>query len=196
MSRVAFALLCALLASPASAATEPDAVVNGFHAALTDAMEHGEQLGCKGRLQKLEPAIASSFDIPFIASHILRKRWGKLTAEQRAAFTAVLHDLIVQTYASNFSHKGPTFTTLETRDAGARKQVRTRLKPARDEPVTLEYFMQKDAAGGWRIINVIANGVSDLALRSSQYDKVFEQSGFDGLMAKLQKQIAADRAAC
>ena len=38
--------------------------------------------------------------------------------------------------------------------------------------------------------------VSDLALRSSQYEKIFDDSGFDGLMDKLQKQIAADRAAC
>ncbi|MBX9929919.1 MAG: ABC transporter substrate-binding protein, partial [Gemmatimonadaceae bacterium] len=35
-------------------------------------------------------------------------------------------------------------------------------------PVTLDYVLH-DTAGEWRIINVIAEGVSDLALRSTQY---------------------------
>ena len=196
MSRVALALFLTLsLALPAMAAAEPAAVVEKFHAALTDAMEHGAQLGCKGRVDQLAPVIAQTFDIPFIASHILRKRWDKLTPEQRTEFTTVLNDLIVQTYASNFSHPGPKFATVETKDSGSRKQVRTKLTPTHDEPVTLDYFLQKSGED-WKVINVIANGVSDLALRSSQYDKVFEQSGFDGLMAKLGKQVAADRAAC
>jgi len=195
MSRAGLTLFLTLwLAVPAMAA-EPEAVVDNFHAVLTDAMDHGAQLGCKGRVDKIGPVIAQTFDIPFIAAHILRKRWDKLTPDQRTAFTAILHDLIVQTYASNFSHPGPKFATLETNDSGPRKQVRTRLTPTHDEPVTLDYFLQK-SGDGWKVINVIANGVSDLALRSSQYDKVFEQSGFDGLMAKLQKQVAADRAAC
>jgi phospholipid transport system substrate-binding protein len=196
MSRAVFAFLIGCLCvAPALAATEPAAVVDRFHAALTDAMDHGAALGCQGRIDKLEPVVTSTFDVPFVASHILRKRWDKLSPEQRSAFTTILKDLIVQTYASNFSHPGPKFATGETKDSGSRKQVRTKLTPAHDEPVTLDYFLQKNGED-WRVINVIANGVSDLALRSSQYDKVFGQSGFDGLIEKLKKQIAADKAAC
>jgi phospholipid transport system substrate-binding protein len=191
------ALFCISLApGKARAAAAPDAVVNEFHAALTDAMTHGAELGCKGRIAKLEPVIVNAFDLPFIASHILRKRWEKLTPEQRSAFTTTLKDLTVETYAGNFSHPGTKFETLEVKDLSpTRKQVRTRLIPSHDEPVSLDYFLQK-SGDDWKIINVIANGVSDLALRSSQYDKVFEDSGFDGLMSKLHKQIEADLAAC
>ena len=198
MSRAVLSVLCLLsFVSPAWAAPEPDAVVGNFHAALTDAMEHGEALACKGRIDKLQPTVVTTFDIPFLASHILRRRWETMSAQQRTDFTATLQELIVVTYASNFSHNsGVKFATVETRDlAGGRRQVRARLTPAHDEPVTLDYFLQQKD-GAWRVINVIANGVSDLALRSSQYDKIFAQSGFDGLMAKLRKQIASDRAAC
>ena len=185
-----------LFSGIARAGDAPDAVVNGFHAALTDAMTHGAELGCKGRVAKLEPVILKTFDLPFIASHILRKRWDKMTSEQRSAFTTTLKDLTVETYAGNFSRPGTRFEIVETKEVSAtRKQVRTRLIPAHDEPVSLDYFLQKSGED-WKIINVIANGVSDLALRSSQYDKVFEDSGFDGLMSKLHKQIQADLAAC
>jgi phospholipid transport system substrate-binding protein len=196
MSRVVVAFFVSLIAGNALAAATPDAAVNGFHAALTDVMAHGAELGCKGRVARLEPVIVSTFDLPFIASHILRKRWDKLSAEQRSAFTTALKDLTVETYAGNFSHPGTKFETLEVKDQSpTRKQVRTHLLPAHDEPVSLDYFLQKSGAD-WKIINVIANGVSDLALRSSQYDRVFEDSGFDGLMSKLHKQIEADLASC
>lgn len=193
---VVVAVFFASLSGIARAGDAPDAVINGFHAALTDAMAHGAELGCKGRVAKLEPVVVKTFDLPFIANHILRKRWEKMTPEQRSAFTTTLKDLTVETYAGNFSHPGTRFELVETKDLTAtRKQVRTRLIPAHDEPVSLDYFLQK-SGDDWKIINVIANGVSDLALRSSQYDKVFEDSGFDGLMSKLHKQIEADLTAC
>ena len=193
---VVVAVFIASLSGIARAGDAPDAVINSFHAALSDAMSHGAELGCKGRVAKLEPVIVKTFDLPFIANHILRKRWEKMTPEQRSAFTATLKDLTVETYAGNFSHPGTKFELIETKDLSAtRKQVRTRLIPAHDEPVSLDYFLQK-SGDDWKIINVIANGVSDLALRSSQYDKVFEDAGFDGLMTKLHKQIEADLTAC
>ena len=198
MSRAVLLFLCILsFVSTARAAPEPAAVVENFHAALADAMQHGEALGCKGRVEKLQPVVVATFDIPFLASHILRRRWETLSAQQRADFTATLQELIVVTYASNFSHdSGATFATVESRElTGGRRQVRARLTPAHDDAVTLDYFLQQ-SGGTWRVINVIANGVSDLALRSSQYDKIFAQSGLDGLMTKLRDQIAGDRASC
>jgi phospholipid transport system substrate-binding protein len=197
MLRVVVAvLLVSLTSGTARAAAAPEGVIDGFHAALTDAMAHGAELGCKGRVAKLEPVIVHAFDVPFIANHILRKRWDKLSAEQRSAFTTTLKDLTVETYASNFSHPGTKFERVEVRElTPTRRQVRARLVPAHDEPVTLDYSLQKSGED-WKIINVVANGVSDLALRSSQYDKVFVDSGFDGLMSKLHKQIEADLAAC
>jgi phospholipid transport system substrate-binding protein len=195
MPRAVLLLFVALVILPEAvrAAQAPEVVVERFHAALTEAMK---EKGCKDRIDRLEPVIDSTFDMDFIASHILRRRWEKVTAEQRSAFMLMMKNLTVQTYASNFSKPGPTFTTLESKSVSAtRSQVRTRLAPRQDDPVTMDYFLQK-SGDSWKIINVIANGVSDLALRSSQYDKVFEQQGFDGLMDKLQKQISADRAAC
>ncbi len=197
MSRVApLFLLALLLSGPVRAAQEPQTTINVFHAALSDTMEKGATLGCKGRIDKLDPVIGATFDMDFVAGHILRRRWEKMTLEQRSAFALMLKNLTVLAYASNFSKAGPTFTTLESRSVSAtRTQVRTRLTPAHDEPVSLDYFLQR-SGDDWRIINVIANGVSDLALRSSQYDKVFGEHGFDGLMEKLRKQAAADLVAC
>lgn len=189
-------LLPSLLSWEARAANEPAEVVNTLHGTLLDAMQHGDTLGCNSRIQKLEPVIAASFDMPFIAQHILKRRWESMTPAQREQFIGTLKELTVVTYANNFSHNsGVQFSTKESRELSKnRYQVRAILSPAHDDKVTLDYFLQQ--SDHWRVINVIADGVSDLALRSTQYDKVYAQSGFEGLMAKLREQIKSNRATC
>ena len=46
------------------------------------------------------------------------------------------------------------------------------------------------------MINVIADGVSDLALRSSQYDQIYKERGFDGLLAWIRGQDKKTLADC
>ena len=43
--------------------------------------------------------------------------------------------------------------------------------------------------GKWLVLNIIADGVSDLALKRSEYKSVLERDGFRGLIAKLKDQI-------
>ena len=44
---------------------------------------------------------------------------------------------------------------------------------------------------GWRIINIVADGVSDLALKRAEYQRVFASGGIDGLVAELEQQTRA-----
>jgi phospholipid transport system substrate-binding protein len=49
--------------------------------------------------------------------------------------------------------------------------------------------MLKKKGDNWRIINIIANGVSDLALKRSEYTSVLKREGFDDLIAKINEKI-------
>ena len=55
----------------------------------------------------------------------------------------------------------------------------------RDSSYTL-----KALGESWAIINVVADGVSDLALRRAEYSQVLKKQGFDGLIRRLDGQIA------
>jgi phospholipid transport system substrate-binding protein len=59
----------------------------------------------------------------------------------------------------------------------------------RADDVTLDYLL-REAFGKWRIINVIAKGVSDLSLKRADYGAVINSQGFSSLIEKLKKQIA------
>jgi phospholipid transport system substrate-binding protein len=54
--------------------------------------------------------------------------------------------------------------------------------------VKFDYQMKKKDEG-WQIINIIADGVSDLALKRSEYTSILSRDGFDVLIAKITEKI-------
>ncbi len=194
----AFWLLSLTVAgAPVFAADAPDQVVTTLHAALLNNMQHGSEYGCAGRSKRIEPVVDNTFDLPAIAQSTLRRHWNDLTADQRSAFVAAFRQQVIVTYASQFDDfGGDVFTTLGAQPLGADQQlVHAKLQPGSGDVVRFDYVLhQKD--GQWRIVNVIADGVSDLAVRSSQYEKAYTSKGFDGLMAWLKDQTTKSGKAC
>ncbi|MGH8455775.1 MAG: ABC transporter substrate-binding protein [Stenotrophobium sp.] len=188
---LAFALPTAY-ALPAAATT-----VDEFHATLLGNMERGAALGCSGRTQKMTAAINQDFDLPFIARQVMKRNWAALSAAQQEQFTSTLRQLVILTYASNFSsHHGETFSTQDTRDLpNNARLVHSRLNRSADDPVSFDYVLH-ESAGQWKIINIIADGVSDLAIRSAQYNSLYQKENFSGLIGFLQKQTAKIQAGC
>jgi phospholipid transport system substrate-binding protein len=192
-----FVLLLIALAMPlAWAASAPADTVTAFHNLLLDNMRQGKSLSCSERIQRLTPSVESTFDLPFLSQHVLRRQWSSLSTAQQGEFTATLKDMIVTTYASQFTrYNGEQFTTLDTLESGGHRVVHARLDLASGEPVSFDYVL-RETAGGWRTINVIAGGVSDLALRSTQYDRLFKDKGFAGLIDTIRQQDAKIKSGC
>lgn len=181
----------------ASAATVPADSITAFHAVLLDNMRNGSKLACVGRTRQVTPAVDANFDLAFLTQRVLRRQWVALSPEQRKQFGDTFRELVISTYAAQFSKfGGETFATLDTQELpDGTRLVHSKLTPGSGAPVTLDYVLH-DTAGEWRIINVIAEGVSDLALRSTQYDKAYKAGGFDGLLALLQNQIKGNKDNC
>ena len=76
-------LLTAWLVFPsleaAAAPGAPTDVVRNFYGVLLDVMQHATALGPKGRYQKLEPVVLSTFDVPFMARLSVGPTWTRLT---------------------------------------------------------------------------------------------------------------------
>jgi phospholipid transport system substrate-binding protein len=190
-------LMGAAAFASAAGAPAPTEIVGAFHAALIDAMRNGKTLGCEQRIERLAPVVRSTFEIHELARLVMRRHWARLSPDQRQQFTAALEQLIVTTYASQFNdYGGETFGTPVAQELPAgRRKVHTTLNHPPDAPVSFDYVLQP-APGGWRVINVLADGISDLALRSAQYDSVMKNEGFDKLLADLKEQAAKNRTGC
>jgi phospholipid transport system substrate-binding protein len=182
-------------AVPAVAADEPiatgspTATIASLQQALVAARDKPNAT-VEERYRVLEPAIVATHNLPYIAEFALRRQWATLTEPDRQRFVAAFQRLSVMTYAARFGNVArDAFRPIEAGapDASGRVQVTTAIKREGQPDVTLEYLLQPDGAD-WRIINVVADGVSDLALKRAEYQRVFAAGGIEGLIAELEQQ--------
>lgn len=175
---------------PAAAAT-----VEKLHAALLATMKEAEKLGYQGRFDRIAPALDETFNFPTIARVVTGRYWKGLAADKQAAFIETFRRLSAATYADNFDgYSGESFATLGEEDKPGSALVRTAIVKADGTKVSLNYVLNK-AGAEWRIVNVIAEGVSDLSLKRSEYGAVIGKEGIDSLIAKLNAKIASYAAA-
>lgn len=143
------------------------------------------------RYAALEPLIAATHNLPYIAEFALRRQWASLSEPDRQRFVAAFQRLSVMTYAARFATVGAeTFRPVSAAaapDSAGRVEVATAVARAGQSDVTLEYLLQKDA-DGWRIVNIVADGVSDLALKRAEYQRLYTSGGLEGLLAELAEQ--------
>ena len=170
----------------------PEQVVRRLHESLTEAMREGGRLGFKGRLELLTPSVTRTHELDFIARTTLGNLWSKLSPDQQVTFTDTFRQLSISSYADWFkSHEGEAFEFVD-QETMPREQVlvRSRIVKGKDEVARLDYVL-RETKDGWRIINIMANGVSDLALKRVEYRSILERDGFPALIDMLKKKIAA-----
>lgn len=198
MDRRTFVTGCALAASlwvfdvaPAEIVTDsPVATITTLQQGLIEAAERpGATI--EERYRSLEPLIGATHDLPYIAEFALRRQWSALGEADRERFVAAFHRLSVMTYAARFAAVGPgTFRPIAQgapADSSGRAEVTTAVARADMADVKLEYLLH-EGPDGWRIINIVADGVSDLALKRAEYQRVFASGGIEALIAELDEQ--------
>ena len=175
----------------ATTSTSPDGPVEKLHATLLHVMRDGAKLGFKGRSEKLSPVLSEVFDFETIARVVTGRHWAALSAEKKQEFTAAFTRLSTATYAKNFSSfGGEQFETRATEDKRSARLVKTALVKTDGKEVSLNYLVT-ETNGMWRIVNVIAEGVSDLSLKRVEYGAVIGLEGIDALIAKLNEKVAS-----
>jgi phospholipid transport system substrate-binding protein len=181
------ALLAFALAVPAMAhaqASDPAAqVVDRFDQTVLEAMKGGKSLGLKGRYAKLEPAVKQTFNLPLMTRFAVGASWATMSAADQQALLAAYTHYSVSTWAKNFdSYSGQKFTigTVDTR--GTTKLVHVKLEGA---SVELVYRMQASASGGWKVLDVYFNGVSQLTQQRADYASALSAGGPQALVKKI-----------
>jgi phospholipid transport system substrate-binding protein len=170
----------------------PEQVVNYLQESLIKSMREGGKLGYRGRFDLLAKAVDQTHDLDFIARTTLGANWTQLSAEQQRVFTDVFRKLSIGTYAGWFkSHEGERFEFIEQQDMPRDQvMVRTRFVQQGGEPPVRFDYVLRQTKDGWRIVNVLADGVSDLALKRVEYRAILQRDGFQGLINMLKDKIA------
>lgn len=165
-------------------------IVEKFQSELIAVMKDGKKLGYAGRYEKLKDPVANSHDLTKIARIVVGKEGEKLSEPQQQKLVDVFSQFSIASYAHNFKdYAGESFvfdSEEETTRGGV--VVHSHLVIPGDKPVKFDYML-KEKGNSWRIINIIANGVSDLALKRSEYTTILQREGFDALITKINEKI-------
>ena len=199
VSRFAFIFLCVVAlnvavgrAAPSTNSTvgTPTAVIETFHGALLSVMKDAGRLGVSGRYQRLIEPLSASYDFGVMTRISSGSFWRRATKSERAGLVAAFRRVSIGTYAVRFDgYSGQAFEVVgENEGPRGTTLVETRILSQGSDPVGVTYVM-KSAKGAWRIIDVLlAGGVSELAVRRSEYSSVLKSRGVGGLIAALNKK--------
>ena len=168
---------------------EPRAVVAQLQSGLVDASNAFADAPVEERYAALEPLIRETHDLPYIARFAMRRYWADLTDQQQSEFMETFTRLSIATYASRF--QGLTDQTFgisgQTDQPRGHVEINGTLLQKDGEILKINYILH-ESAEGWQIINIIVDGVSDLALKRGEYQSVFSDIGFTGLVDYLSGQ--------
>ena len=182
------AVFCVPLADSALAAASDPAVtqVQTLTDALLKSMRAGTTISMTERYKQLEPVIEKVFAMPLVTRLAVGPEWANFSADQQKALIAAYTRFTVANYAHNFhDFDGQKFEIDDNvLSRGDDKVVRTRVIPVHDVPVSLLYRMH-EVDGTWKIIDVISDGVSQLALRRSDFAVAIAAGGAPALIAHL-----------
>lgn len=185
MFRTFTAAIVVGLAAPALSASDPAATVGDFNAALLTTMQSARGATLAQRAAKLTPLVKATHDLPGMTRLVAGPAWTTTSAADRDALVAAFTRHSVLTYAINFaSFDGEKFTVQPKIDSrGSDALVRAAIV-AKDGTTPLNYRLRQ-IDGSWRIIDVFADGVSQIAVQRAEFAATVKAGGAAALAAKL-----------
>lgn len=184
-------LLCLLWAAPSPAQNPaPDALVKSVTLEVVGliAKDREIQSGNPQRVIGLvEEKVLPHFNFTSMTALAMGQNWAKATPDQKKRLTEEFKTLLVRTYASALSayrDQKFDFRPLRARPTDADVVVQVRVLQQGAQPVTLDYGMEKTAAG-WKVYDVAVGGVSLVANYRTDFANQVREAGIESLISSL-----------
>jgi phospholipid transport system substrate-binding protein len=151
------------------------------------AIQNNDSLSREARGQAIHQIVSGSFDFNAMAKDVLGPTYNQLSSSQRSEFIDTFRYLFQDSYTRmvlNFL-KQENIEYGKATQGGAKAKVDTVIKrPNENIPVT--YLMH--SAGGWKLYDVVVDGVSILSTYRSQFANVIKTKSFNYLIDKMKQQ--------
>ena len=171
----------------------PRLIVEEFQAIVLAVMKEAKPLGFKGRYARLAPALERAFDLPLMVRIAIGSYWDMTTADQRTRLSTGFKRMSASTLATFVT--GYTGERFETIGEGPVRQdvysVQTRIVDPDGSHVAITYIAKHDTRGWFLIDVVVDDGISELAVRQSEYRLLLQKKGIEGLIRAL--NVKADQ---
>ena len=151
----------------------------------------GKELSDVQRRERFRAILIRTFEVPLIARFTLGRFWRGTTQNQRKEYVSLFEDFIVMAYAARFrNYSGESFTVGRVRQINKIDVlVQSEVAPKDGRKIAVDWRVRDK--GGFKIIDVIVEGVSMVITQRDEFSAIIGQKGgsVDGLLAALRKKV-------
>jgi phospholipid transport system substrate-binding protein len=186
--------LWAVLAVPVAAQElGPEELVKKITQDVLEAIKGDKQLAAGDRQKAVklaEEKILPHVDFEEATRLAVGRGWAQATPEQKKKLVQEFRSMLVRTYSNAIgAYEGQTMKVQPVRMKPGDTDVTVHnqfIRPG-GKPVLIDYAMRKTSQG-WKIYDIVVEGVSLVLTYRSEFDQVVKQEGIDGLIKRLSQK--------
>ena len=136
----------------------------------------------------LEQLFQANLDFDFVGKFVMGRHWKLATPDQQARYLDAYRNFLTRHYTSRFSeYTSGTFKITGERPGNEGETV-VSMEIASGQPgeapILIDYSVHA-VAGGYKVYNIVVEGVSLLTTQRSEFNSVINKNGIDGLISQL-----------
>jgi len=168
----------------------PEALVKQVTQEILDALKTDQKLAAGDRqraLQLAEEKVLPLIDFEEATRLAAGRAWAQATPEQKTQLVSEFRKMLVRIYTNAIRpYEGQTIRVAPVRMKPGDTEVTVHNSFVRGggKPVQFDYAMHKTDQG-WKIYDIVVEGVSLVLTYRSEFDGVVKQEGIDGLIKRL-----------
>ena len=168
----------------------PEELVKKITAEVLEAVKTDKQLAGGDRQKALklaEEKILPHVDFEEATRLAVGRGWAQATPEQKKKLVAEFRNMLVRTYSNAIQpYEGQQIKVMPVRMKPGDTEVTVHNQFIRSgaKPVLLDYSMRKTDKG-WKVYDIVVEGVSLVLTYRSEFDAIVKQEGVDGLIKRL-----------
>jgi len=147
--------------------------------------------------EKLEVLFKESVDIPWVAKFVLGKNWHAATPAQQQDYLTNYETFVLKNYTSKltaYTGQGYKITSVreeEGGDAKSKEYALTMELISSNEPAVIVDYRIRQNGKGYKIFDIVVEGVSMITTQRSEFSSVVSNKGLDFLIGALKQKAAA-----
>lgn len=183
-SRVA--AIAVMLSAPAAVhaeAMDPKATMASYNDGVIAVMK--ARLPIESRVTRFESLVSDYYDMPGIAQLVVGPKWASASvAEKKAVVEALTHHSAVSLARNFVTFNGEKFS-VDPAVASRGTSSIVKVTIAGKGSSNLLQYRLRQTPEGWRIVDVVSEGVSQLALQRAELASTIASQGVGGMAKKL-----------
>jgi phospholipid transport system substrate-binding protein len=182
---VVFGMLASGAASPAWANEAAEAALDRL---VAGAQELASRPPGAARDAAMRALLRSGADLEAVGRFVLGRHWRSASEAERAEFLRLFEDRILDGLGRRLGDTGP-FQAVRgrARPSGEGVEIPLRIRPERGGAEIETLWRLEPGSGGWKVTDVVAEGISLRITTRSEYAAIIQRSGISGLLEALRR---------